>query len=571
MSIALRWYQEESVAATWAYLCANPGANPVVCLPTGAGKSVVIAQLCREAVEKWQGRVMILAHRKELLEQNAAKVRALCPGLDVGLYSAGLRARDTEHTIVCAGIQSVYRRAHEFGLRHLVIIDETHLVPFDGEGMYRQFIDDLRSLCPYVRMVGLTATPYRLDSGPLCRPDGLFQKTCYSAPVRQLIAEGFLCDLTTTAAGTAVDTSRLHLRGGEFVAAEMESAFNSVVVPACREIVNRATQRESILVFCSGVDHAAKVREYLANLTGEEVGMVTGETLDLERAATLAAFKERRIRWCVNVDVLTTGFDAPNIDCIAVLRATMSPGLFYQIVGRGFRVSPTKKDCLILDFGGNITRHGPIDAPDYGVQDKKNQSSAGDAPTKQCPACEHVCLLGDRECPKCGFKFPEREASHEATAENGPILTTPETWTVDKVYYYVHWKRVRQPDDVPTMRVDYRVYREGGTPSMTNPIISEWICIQHRGYARQKAEKWWKERSDAPFPDSVERAVQLCQRGAVAEPRNITCQKDGRWWRILRADLYEKPDLLAIDQERQDAEGGFAELELEPALDELLF
>ena len=108
--MTLRWYQSESVQAAWDFLRTAPG-NPVICLPTGAGKSLVIGELCREAVERWGGRVIVLAHRKELLQQNAAKIRAAAPGLDVGIYSAGLDLRDTDHAVIVAGIQSVFRRA----------------------------------------------------------------------------------------------------------------------------------------------------------------------------------------------------------------------------------------------------------------------------------------------------------------------------------------------------------------------------------------------------------------------------------------------------------------------------
>ena len=555
----LRWYQIEACRAAWEYLCSKAG-NPVICLATGSGKSVIAAELCREAIERYGGRVVVLAHRKELLSQNAGKIREAIPGLDVGIFSAGLDSRDTEHGVIVAGIQSVFRRAVDFGQRHLVLIDECHLIPHDGEGMYRRFLDDLRAINPHLRMIGLTATPYRLDSGPICRPDGLFHRVCYSAPIRQLIQEGYLCNLTTTAAAATVDTSGVHLRGGEFVPGEAEQLFSGVVEAACRETVDQAAGRQSVLAFCSGVKHAEQVGECLARLTGERVGVVTGETFPMAREQILADFRAGRLRWCCNVDVLTTGFDAPNIDCIAILRATMSPGLFAQMVGRGFRVHPAKQNCLILDFGGNIRRHGPIDAPEYGIQDVR-QKSAGDAPVKTCPNCEIDVLIAATECPECGWQFPrEREAKHDERADAAQILSEPETWLVDAVSYFRHVKKKAEPGDYPTLRVDYECHREGAAGNLATETISEWVCIEHDGFAGRRAHRWWTARSVTPFPESVDDAVDLCRRGAVAAPRSIAAAKQGRWWRVLSADLDERPDEWADEVSGVDP---FSEVEQE--------
>ena len=361
-----RYYQSESVESAWAHLCTQAG-SPVIVLPTGAGKSLCIAMLCRDAVERFSGRVIVLAHRRELLEQNAEKIRVLMRELDIGIYSAGLNSRDTEHDIVLGGIQSVYNKAHEFGSRQLVLIDEVHLVPSDGEGMYKTFLSKMREINPNIRMIGLTATPFRTGDGKLCRPDALFQRICYSAPIGKLISEGYLCNLTTTHADCSVGTSGLHIRAGEFVSGEMAALFNddAKIRTACLEIISKTAGRKSTLIFCAGVQHAQSVAEKIAELTGEECGLVTGETLPIERASLLSRFKSGSLKRLCNCDVLTTGFDAPGIDAIAVLRATASPGLFAQICGRGLRTSPNKTNCLILDFGSNVKRHGPIDAPDY--------------------------------------------------------------------------------------------------------------------------------------------------------------------------------------------------------------
>lgn len=547
----LRDYQSEAVNAAWQWLCTQAG-NPVIVLPTGSGKSLVIAQLASDAVNRYGGRVLILQHRKELIRQNADKLRRMAPDLDIGIYSAGLKSRDTEADVVLAGIQSAYKHAFDFGQRNLVIIDENHLVPFDGEGIYRKFLADLRTANERLRVVGTTATPYRLDCGPVCRPDAIFQKVCYSASIQRLIADEYLSNLTTQPAENTADTSGLRLRGGEFIAAECEGLFNQHdrVEAACAEIVFATRDRRSVLVFCSGVAHARHVAETIERLTGEPCGVVTGDTMPLERDATLTAFAERQLRFLTNVDVLTTGFDAPCIDAIAILRATMSAGLYAQIVGRGFRVFPGKQDALVLDFGGNIARHGPIDAIDYG-RCKRTGAQPGEAPVKVCPACEQEVFAGQREC-ECGFLFPEPRERHDSEADTqSQILAKPKTWLVENVSFGAHFKR-KDPNAPPTMEVNYECVPDGAEGGNLKTIISEWVCIEHEGYARQKAVKWWKARSIAPVPNTVQEAVELAQAGALAWPRSITCIKEGRWWRVLSAVLDEKPEewgLAEIEEE----------------------
>ena len=158
--IVPRPYQSEAVEAVYEHLRTKDN-NPCVVLPTGTGKSLVLAQIAKDSVEKWNGRVLILAHVKELLEQNADKIRKLCPELKIGIYSAGLRSRDTTEQVIVAGIQSVYNKACELDAFDLVIVDEAHLISNEGDGMYRTFLADMKVINPHVRVIGLTATPFR--------------------------------------------------------------------------------------------------------------------------------------------------------------------------------------------------------------------------------------------------------------------------------------------------------------------------------------------------------------------------------------------------------------------------
>lgn len=540
----LRDYQQQAVDSVWSFLCRSQG-NPVVVLPTGAGKSIVIAELAKGAATNGL-QVLILAHRKELLEQNAEKIRSLVSGHSVGVYSAGLRSRDTDETIVLAGIQSVHKRAFEFGARHLVIVDEAHLIPDSDSGMYRQFLADLRVSCPPYRLVGLTATPYRLDSGVIYGSGQIFDEVCIDVSVSKLIEDGYLSPITAQPV-KEVDTSGLHRRAGEFIRGEMEELFQQHVVDACHETVALAdaNDRKKVIVFCSGVQHAEHVGEILRGM-GQDVGVVTGETPEIMRGGVLSSFRSGPLRWLINVDVLTTGFDSPNIDCIAVMRATESAGLFAQIVGRGLRKSPGKTECLVLDFGGNIRRHGPIDAKDYGNRDKKKRGgSDAEGPVKKCPACSEDVPAGLREC-YCGFRFPDRDINQDPTADkSSPILQSqqaPEVWIVEGVAVARHEKK-SDPMAPPTMRVSYECVKEGEEGNLAAKLISEWVCIQHdhKSFAWRKAWEWWKKRCVLTMPNFVDDAVELLRDGWLADTKSITTVRDGKYYRIVDHVLDDIP------------------------------
>ncbi len=537
--MTLRPYQQEAVAAVYQHLRERED-NPCVVIPTGGGKTPVMATICRDAVLTWSGRVLIVAHVKELLEQSADKLRVVCPEVQFGIYSASLKRRDTQAPVIVAGIQSIYKLACELGAFDLILVDEAHLIPREGEGMYQQFLAEAKVVNPQVRVIGLTATPYRLKSGMICTPDHFLNQICYEVGVRELIVQGYLSPLITKAGLTRVDTSSLHIRGGEFVAAEVEDLMDQdeLVEAACREVVEYTTDRRSVLIFATGIKHGHHVCQILREQHGLECGFVCGETPIAERDATLAAFREGRLRYLCNVNVLTTGFDAPSVDGVVLLRPTLSPGLYYQMVGRGFRLHPGKTNCLVLDFGGNVLRHGPVDA----ISIQARPGEGGPAPAKECPVCRAVIAAGYATCPHCGYEFPPPERQkHEAQASQAGILSDQiddSTYEVLDVLYSVHTKR-NAPEGAPqTMRVEYRLG--------LNHWHSEFICFEHTGFARQKAEAWWSARSPDPVPTTAEEGVTLAEAGALCATNAITIRScpGERFDRIVHYDLGEKPEAV---------------------------
>ena len=537
----LRDYQQAAVEAVYGHLRGRDD-NPLVVIPTGGGKTPVIASICRDAVALWQGRVLVLAHVKELLEQAVGKLDAMAPGLGVGVYSAGLGRRELEHPVTVAGIQSIWQRAGELGPVDLVIVDEAHLIPpDDGEGMYRKFLEDAKLVNPLMRVIGLTATPFRMRTGMICSPEGILNHVCYEVGVRSLIDRGFLAPLRSKAGRVKVDMSQFKVRCGEFVASEVEQAFDTdeVVESACAEIAEETRTRSSTLVFAAGIAHGRHIVSVLRDRHGIECGWVDGNTSARERERCIERFRSGELRYLANVNVLTTGFDAPNVDCVALLRPTASPGLYYQRVGRGFRLAPGKQDCLVLDYGGNVMRHGPVDD----LQMRDRNPTGRPAPMKECPGCNALVPTATRECPECGHEFPEPERIlHAAKATTAEILRTnqlPQSEHVSEVRYREHFKR-DDPDAPPTLRVEYRI---GFMRWMR-----EWVCIEHpRGsFPRRKAEQWWRERSKAPCPPTVQEAIELAESGALATCTAIRIgrNKGDQYDRVTWHDLGPIPDYV---------------------------
>lgn len=490
----LRPYQREAVNAAYAAMRASAEPTLIV-LPTGAGKSAVIATMAKEAVQQWGGRVLILSHVRELIGQVAETIRRVWGDVlaPVGIYSAGLKSRDTADAVICAGIQSVFKRACELGRFDMILVDEAHLISRDGDGMYRQFLADARVINPNVRLVGLTATDFRLDCGYIHGEGKLFGSVCYEAKVRDLINQGFLCELRGKNGGIP-DLSGVHMRGGEYIPAELEDVMAEAgkVNAACDEILRYGGDRSAWLVFCCGVKHADMVSKALT-ARGIEAPVVLGDTPSDERADLIGRYKAKSLRCLVSVGVLTTGFDAPHVDLIALLRPTQSAGLYVQMVGRGLRIEAGKKDCLVLDMAGVITEHGPVDAIEIR---EKRKGTPCDAPVKTCPQCQEILPASAVVCNGCGFAFPRELAKHDTWAHDvSPLVEHKEDWVdVTEVDWSVHIKKKHNAatgksepiEGAPqTLRVDYTYGY--------HLSHSEWVCFGHSGFARTKAESWWQE------------------------------------------------------------------------------
>lgn len=552
--IELRPYQDAATSAIIRYLKDHPDKNPIVCAATGTGKSVIIASLIKRVITaNPAARIMVCTHVAELVNQNSQKLKQMMPTADIGIYSAGLNEKNHKTQIVFAGIQSIFR-AKDIGLFNLLIVDEVHTISKKDKSMWASFITALKTLNPRLRIVGLSATPFRLDSGSLTGgDDALFDDIIYDYGIGTATQDGYLCPLTAKFTKTEFNIEGVGKIGGEYNLKQLEAATNidETNRKAVAEMVAAAANRRSWLIFCNGIAHSFAIRDEIRrhNITCETV---TGDTPDDERDRILQDFKSGKIRAVTNNAVWTTGIDVPNIDMIGMLRHTMSGGLLLQMAGRGTRatidLSPyktakerreaiaasDKPNCLFLDFARNIERHGFLDQIKAKDKEKKGD---GVPPMKACPECWTICHAAAKHCKDCGYEFPQNEETKLDGAYNGAVLSVAEVKEVVAVRYTAH--NMHKEGKTPCLRVKYTHPDESTT--------SEYICLMHDGFAKQKAMKWWKERGGKDIGNrNIQEIIDDYLTDMLHVSRTITVAKEGKYDRITRYGELATDDSIKI-------------------------
>lgn len=564
----LRPYQVKALNAVWKCIESEEEVNPVVSLPTGAGKTIVIAKLALRAAKEGK-RVLILAHVKELLDQSYRTIRRVSRKADVGLFSAGLNQKDFSSTILVAGIQSIASSidsvlAH--GPFDLVLIDEAHLVSENDKSRYRKVVARIKSyrentplgVSPKlslktnsrVHFVGFTATPYRTKSGLICKGKGIFNRIAYEKTVSSLIDEGYLSPIMSRVVNGEVETQGLHIRRGEFLDVEVNALVNKEekIHAACSEIISKANEydRKKILIFAANIKHAQNIQEKIQELSGEECALVLGDTSNSERDSILNEFKFGELRYVVNVGVLTTGFDNPAIDLVAIIRPTASPGFYYQMAGRGLRKCEGKDYCLLLDFGQNIRRHGPID--DMEIRTPKRRRPKRDF--KVCPRCKLIITKETSKCPWCGAVIPKiyhkpkkRVALTKQSSDLDPLaLRGREFFTkrglinirnIAKVFVrlYREGKFDNPPLDEKGKPVVYEQYKFVAKECNLSDLI--FVFFHEENFKEDEFQKNESFRNE--LYDGLSRIEEIALMGTVQPfgriiSSELPCHNDGRIW-----------------------------------------
>jgi DNA repair protein RadD len=454
----------------------------------------------------------------------------------VGLYSAAAGRKQLGHQLTYATIGSIWKDAHLLGRIDIVLADECHLINPKDTGMWRSFLSDLARYNPHTRCIGWTGTPFRGNGVWLTAGDEpLFTNIATRVTMRELLDLGFLSPLVPATTVTRIDAHDVRTSGDDYVISELAKVTDTaeLVEATCDEIVQLAADRKRWLVFAVTIDHASHVRDAL-RARGVTAEAISAKTPKAERERLIAEFRSGQIKCLVNVAVLTTGFDVPAVDFIALLRATKSPVLYVQIAGRGMRLSPGKENCLWADFTDTTTIMGPVDEVKGRLP---TGGRKGEAPHKLCPSCGSQNPAGATECLDCGFLFPEPERiKHGVQASSAAILSSQKesmftTVPVDEVRYRPHQK----PGSPISLRVEYY---DGLVR-----VASEWVCLSHEGYARKKAEGWWAARSkiDA-VPPSVDAALEWLDYdpGILRKPAAIIVNRTAKYPSIVSYQWEER-------------------------------
>lgn len=539
----LRPYQQRVLDELYQWWVANPGESsiPLLVLPTGAGKSVVLAELTRLLFDTWpedHPRTVIIVPSKELAEQNAEKLSNLLPSsLRLGYYSASLGRKEHDADVIVATIGSIYKHAHMLGNIKCVMIDEAHLVNSDGQeaGRYRKFLSDLARYCAF-RVVGCTATPFRGNGVWLTDgADPLFTGIASRVAIGELLEQGFLSPLVRPAdvIATHIDTEGISTTSGDYNIAQLSQRVEQYLDGVADEAVRLAAARRKWIAFTATVENA----DHLAGMLRERgiaAAVVCGETPKKEREDLIAQFRRGELRCLVTVLALATGFDVPDVDCIIWARPTISPVLYVQGAGRGMRVSQGKADCLWLDFTDTTERMGPVDSIKGRKRTARSKEQA--APFTTCDNCGERVAAGLLECPNCGAQLREPEARTFGNVSNAAVLESQRNplahlrvYQITDVIYGIHRKE-GSPD---SFRVDYY--------SGLNRAASEWVCFEHGGWAREKSTHWWarhrNEELAAPTPKTCADALEMATdvEFQMKKPVGVVISIAGKYPAIVKA------------------------------------
>lgn len=603
-----RDYQVEAVGSIFNFFQEDHRVdhNPIVAMPVGTGKSVVIARFLQRVFNLYSGqKILCLTHVKELIEQNYKKLLEAWAFAPAGIFSAGIGRKDINFPIIFAGIASIVNKAALFGHVDLILIDEVHLVSPEDQTMYRRFICALQRINPKLRLVGFTATPWRMGQGMITEPyekrngtvvEPLFTDFCIDLTkphiFNRFFAEGYLSPVIPKRTETQLDVEGVHLRGGDFLLSELQNAVDKETTTrmALEEALDIAANRRKWLVFSSGVEHAIHTAE-MFNDFGVKAVAIHGKMTKTERDNAISGYKQGFYKVAVNNNILTTGFDCPDIDLIMMLRPTLSTVLWVQMLGRGTRplyvgdydlstidgrlssiADSPKQNCLVLDYATNTKRLGPINDP---VIPRSRGQKGGVAPTKLCPSCDtwiHASLRFCNGITKEGkdckheFEFQNKLQSRASTEsiikDDLPIV---EVFKVDRILYSVHEKN-GSPD---SLRVQYLCNLR---------TFNEYVLLEHSQWVARKAQKWWQERGQWPVPATVEEALERV--GELKVPTHLRVWVNKKYPEIMSV-CYDgtawgkhapsKPPTVAVDNYIKESEVETGNTTLDMDEDEIPF
>lgn len=545
--LELRYYQRQSLDALYEYW-RNDGGNGLIVLPTGAGKALVIAKLIEELLADYPDmRILNVTHSASLVGQNFEEFIKLSPFAPAGIYSAGLNRRDANAQILFCGIQSIWNKVEQLGPIDLVIVDEAHAISRNANTQYGKFFKAVKKHNPDSRTCGTTATDYRMDSGRLTDElddggavddDGnpvkfkLFDDVVYEIGIGELIEKGFLTRLTSARTAAKIDLKGVGTRGGEYIPGQISAAAERIIEAAVAEDMAISAGRRAGLFFSTSKDNANHVAQAIRS-HGRTCAVLTSDNAH-QTKEIFEGFRSGKYWAISSVSMITTGTNFPFVDFISLILSTKSAGKLVQILGRGTRNSPGKTECLIADHGKNLAYHGPIDQ----IRPKAPGSGEGEPPRKTCPTEETPGAVQDvngawgcgeqihasaKTCHCCGYVFPPSDnVKITAEAADAPVLSNapPESRAVRKRTFWHHEGKGGKPDSVKV------VYTVGMSQ------INEWLCPQHTGFAKSKADRWWIQHGgQRPMPKTVMEWLE--RQGELHDTAEIMVKPRDKYWDVV--------------------------------------
>ena len=500
--IVPRYYQAEALDAIYSYFVNGGIGNPLIGLPTGTGKSLIPALFIQAILRKWPNqRFLMITSVKELIAQNAEELLAVWPEAPLGIYSAGLKLKQSAQPIIFGGIQSMIKNPQLFGHRDVVFIDEAHLISDEESSQYQTFLGFMKLINPNLKVIGMSATLFRMSMG-LITANGIFTDIVYDKTTlegfNELLAAGYMAPLIPLRTQTELDISDVSVRQGEFVPTQLQGAVDKapITFKALQEAVHAGANRKSWLIFASGIEHAEHIAEQLGAF-GIDCAPVHSKRSSEYNDAAIKAFKSGELRAIANYGKLTTGFNHPEIDMILMLRPTLSVPLWVQMLGRGTR--PAKENCLVMDFARNTPRLGPINDPQI---PKPKGTAPGEIPIKICEHCGAYNHISARICCNCSEQFSFQvklvsksgtdELIRAAVVEQTPIV---ETFNVLNATY-VKWEG--KNGKPPTLKATYFT---------AGLKFNEYVCLEHSGMAGKIGRDWWRRRHREEPPATVDQAL----------------------------------------------------------------
>ena len=504
--------------------------NGVIVQPTGSGKTYVASGQIKLFAGDHQARVVVVSHTKKIVKQDYLTASKLWPeGKSMfGINSAGLGKRDTKQQVLFTGIQSVYKNAKELGEVNFLIPDECHAINMVDSVRYKQFIEDLYKINPNMRVGGLTATPFRMNSGLIWGPskDLLFDDLIYSADVKELIAGKYIAKPTNPPIGdkdALIDTT-----GVEITRTKNDVEYNQTqlaersIIPSkikkqTKIVLDGSEPHESIASFAVNIKHAEMIAQSYIDAGEKSVAVVHSKIVEDDEKLT-DAFKAGKIRVLVSVNMFVEGFDAPNIQVIDDRKGTASAGRYGQMGGRGFRICKEigKYSFKYFCFSGNVGLHGPLDAISAFASE-----GAGEPPMKRCKNsdCGMMCHARMKECPHCGYLFPVKEREFkDRTDENldlSSLISEPKWF------------------DVKTLQCQKARNKHA--------ISAQYYCVGGKFRADiiydDKGMQWLKDHLGDQIPFDITNFFNGGYRSKMAQPKRIFVDEAGISSKILEYEF----------------------------------